>query len=139
MGDEFIHKIDKSQIPVCKILGVDIADVNMEWVLDFTKKNIKALSGDYCCVSNVHTTVTAFKDEKYCSVQNGGIFALPDGGPLSSLGRKRGHAGMRRVTGPDFMKEIFLLSEKNGYRHFFYGSTQETLNKLKNNLLRDYP
>ena len=75
--------VDKTQIPTCNIMGVNIAAINMEWLLDFTDKNIKDLSGDYMCVSNVHTTVTSFDDPDYCAVQNGGIMAIPDGGPLS--------------------------------------------------------
>ena len=56
--EKYIHKVDKSLIPVCNILGVDIAALDMDWLLDFTGKHIKELSGDYLCVSNVHTTVT---------------------------------------------------------------------------------
>ena len=37
------------------------------------------------------------------------------------------------------MPEIFKLSEKAGYRHFFYGSTEKTLNLLKHNLMKEYP
>ena len=55
----FAHRIDKKSIPVCSILGVELAAINMPWLLDFTDRNLKDLSGDYICVSNVHTTVTA--------------------------------------------------------------------------------
>ena len=131
--------IDKSLIPTCNIMNVNIAAVNMPWLIEFTKKNIKELSGNYMCVSNVHTTVMSYDDEKYCAVQNGGIMAIPDGGPLSSVGRKRGFSEMRRTTGPDYMKEILKISNKEGYRHFFYGSTEETLKKLQKTLNRSYP
>ena len=130
--------IDKSLIPTCNIMGVNIAAVNMPWLIEFTKKNIKELSGNYMCVSNVHTTVMSYDDAKYCAVQNGGIMAIPDGGPLSSVGRKRGFSEMRRTTGPDYMKEILKISNKEGYRHFFYGSTEETLKKLQRTLKRSY-
>lgn len=130
--------IDKSLIPTCNIMGVDIAAVNMPWLIEFTKKNIKELSGNYMCVSNVHTTVMSYDDAKYCAVQNGGIMAIPDGGPLSSVGRRRGFSEMRRTTGPDYMKEILKISNKEGYRHFFYGSTEETLKKLQRTLKRSY-
>jgi N-acetylglucosaminyldiphosphoundecaprenol N-acetyl-beta-D-mannosaminyltransferase len=46
---------------------------------------------------------------------------------------------MKRTSGPDYMGEIFRLSKENGYRHFFYGSKEDTLNKLRENLERDYP
>ena len=68
---EYTHKVDKSKIPVCNILGVNIAAIDMDWLLDFTDKHIKELSGDYMCVSNVHTTVTAYEDRSYYVISLG--------------------------------------------------------------------
>lgn len=135
---KFTHAIDKSIIPICPILGVNIAAINMEWLLDFTKKNVKELSGDYITVANVHTTVTAYEDEEYRAIQNGGIMAIPDGGPLSLLGRKRGYGNMIRTTGPSYMEKILKLSGKYGWRNYFYGSTDETLEKLKKTIDKDF-
>ena len=139
MADKVVYDIDKAQIPVCKIMGVNIAAVNMEWLIDFTKKHIKQLSGNYICVSNVHTTVMSYDDSDYCAIQNGGILAIPDGGPLSSVGRKRGFSNMKRTTGPDYMKEILKISAEEGFRHYFYGSTEKTLDKLKRIIEKKYP
>lgn len=137
--ENFNRRVDKSKIPICKIMGVNIAAINMNWLIEFTKKNIKDLSGDYMCVSNVHTTVIAYENPEYMDIQNSGIMAIPDGGPLSSVGRKRGFEHMKRTTGPSYMEEIFRISEEQGYRHFFYGSTEETLSNLKKELLGKYP
>lgn len=138
-SNTFCRKIDKSQIPTCNIMGVNIAAINMEWLLEFTDKNIRDLSGDYMCVSNVHTTVTSYEEADYRAVQNGGIMAIPDGGPLSSVGRKRGYEKMERTTGPSYMGEILKISAEKGYRHYFYGSTEETLEKLYKALTENYP
>ena len=54
---EYTHKVDKSKIPTCNILGVDIAAIDMEWLLDYLINNIHDLSGDYICV---------FKCTHYC-------------------------------------------------------------------------
>ena len=136
---EFIRKVDKTRIPTCNILGVNIAAINMNWLIEYINENIKSLAGDYICVSNVHTTVTSYEDEEYCAVQNGGIMAIPDGGPLSSVGQKRGYKDMARTTGPSLMGEIFKISAEKGYRHYFYGSTEVTLEKLKEKLMENYP
>jgi len=133
------HKVDKNRISTCNIMGVNIAAIDMDWLIRFTEKNVKVLSGDYMCVSNVHTTVISYENSEYRKIQNGGIMAIPDGGPLASVGRMRGFKGMSRTTGPSYMKEVFKISEKNGYRHYFYGSTQETLDKLKSYLEDEYP
>ena len=139
MNKAFVSKVDKSMIPTCRIMGVNLAAIDMPWLIKFTKKYIKELSGDYMCVSNVHTTVMSYGDPTYCAVQNGGIMAIPDGGPLSSVGRKRGFSEMKRTTGPDYMKEMLKISAKEGYRHYFYGSTEDTLEKLEETIRKDYP
>ena len=136
---EYIRKIDKSSIPTCNILGVNIAAINMEWLLKYLNENIDDIKGDYICVSNVHTTVTSYEDASYCAVQNGGLMAIPDGGPLSTVGQKRGYKNMSRTTGPGLMGEVFKISAEKGYRHYFYGSKEETLDMLRQKLNQNYP
>lgn len=46
---------------------------------------------------------------------------------------------MERITGPDYMARILEISAEKGYRHYFYGSTQKTLDKLRQRLVKDYP
>lgn len=135
----FVHAVNKENIPICPILGVKVAAIDMPWLVEFTRENLRALGGDYICVSNVHTTVTAWENPAYLAVQNGGILAIPDGGPLSSTGRKRGFADMRRVTGPDYMRQMLSMGQQLHWRHFFYGSTPETLEKLRGVLTDKYP
>ena len=98
---------ERHPFPVCNILGVNIAVTNMEKTVSYLCSHLSELSGSYVCVSNVHTTVTAYEDESYRAVQNGAALALPDGKPLSLTSRKRGFAEAERVTGPDLMGEIF--------------------------------
>ena len=111
-NSSYNRKLDKTQIPVCNILGVNIAAIDMRWIMRYIKNNIKDLSGDYICVSNVHTTVTSYNNPEYCAIQNGALMATPDGGPLSTVGRRRGYENMARITGPSLMDEIFKISVK---------------------------
>ena len=46
---------------------------------------------------------------------------------------------MQRTTGPDYMGEIFKVSVEKGYKHFFYGSSEETIEKLRKELTERYP
>lgn len=128
-----------TDIPICRILGVNIAAVNMEWVLDYITENLTELSGNYICVSNVHTTVMSYEKKEYRDIQNRGIMAVPDGAPLAAICRKRGFGQAGRIAGPSLMEEIFKLSGRYGYRHYFYGSTSDTLEKLKEKLSEKYP
>lgn len=128
-----------SAVTTYEIMGVHIAVTDMPGTLALIEQHLADWSGHYICVSNVHTTVTAYEDEAYRKVQNGAVMALPDGGPLSKYCRKRGYPDARRVTGPDLMKNILSLSAEKGWRHYFYGSTQETLDLLRKKVEERYP
>lgn len=130
---------DRQPFPTCSILKVNIAVTDMKKTVSYLEEHLPELSGSYICVSNVHTTVTAYDDESYRAVQNGALMALPDGKPLSLTSRKRGFPDADRVTGPDLMEEIFRISAAHGWRHYFYGSTDETLDALRKALEEKYP
>ncbi|MDE5823350.1 MAG: WecB/TagA/CpsF family glycosyltransferase [Lachnospiraceae bacterium] len=123
----------------CKILKTKINVTSMPDTLAYIEKHIDALRGSYICVSNVHTTVMSYENEHYRMVQNSAAMALPDGAPLSKYSRMLGFRNAERVTGPDLMVELFRISGKKGYRHFFYGSTQQTLDDMRTALQRNFP
>ena len=103
----------------CTILKTNINVINMDQTIAYLSTYLEQLRGKYICVSNVHTTVMAFRDAEYRKVQNSAAMALPDGKPLSIVSRRRGFTQARRVPGPDLMPRIFELSKEKGYRHYF--------------------
>lgn len=127
------------QMQTCNILKVNVTVTNMKHTVEMIDSSLEEMRGHYICASNVHTTVMAYEDPTYLKVQNQAIMALPDGKPLSVIERKRGFKEAEKVSGPDLMPAIMALSEKKGYTHFFYGSDEETLERLKENLLERFP
>ena len=123
----------------CEILKTNINVTNMTDTLQYLTGNLESLRGKYICISNVHTTVMSYEDEAYRKIQNSAAMVLPDGKPLSVVSKFRGYREAQKVSGPDLMPEMFQLSEEKGYTHYFYGSTEETLYKLKEALLARYP
>lgn len=121
------------------IIGSNISITNMECLIKDIQKKIESKETDYICVSNVHTTVTARNDEYYRNIINSSFMSVPDGMPLVWVGRKRGYKDMGRTAGPEIMERIFEISNMKNYKHYFYGSTKETLEKMKENLLNRYP
>lgn len=128
-----------TELNYSSILGTKINITDMEKTVSYIEQHLDELKGHYICVSNVHTTVTAYRDGEYREVQNNAAMNIPDGKPLSIVQRHTGFKEAGRVPGPDLMPEIFRLSEKKGYRHYFYGSRQETLDALKVKLAEEYP
>ena len=65
------------------ILGTKINVTDMDKTVRYIEEHLEELKGQYICVSNVHTTVTAYRDPQYREVQNGAALNIPDGKPLS--------------------------------------------------------
>lgn len=123
----------------CTILNTNINVTNMDDVLVLLINSLEEIRGNYVCVANVHTTVMAFRDESYRKIQNESWMTLPDGKPLSIVSRRRGYIEAERVPGPDLMPRVFEMSNGKGYRHFFYGSTEDTLSMLRKRIEEKYP
>ncbi len=120
------------------VIGVPISAVNMDIVVDNIFEDPEATRGQYICVSNAHSTVIAHDDPDYYRVQAESFMSVPDGKPLSMIGKKQ-FPEMDRVTGADLMRRIFEESKDRDLRHFFYGDHQEVLDEMKKALLREYP
>lgn len=120
------------------VIDIPITATNMNDFLEMLTEHFDEFRGNYICVSNAHTCVMAHEDPAYWTVQASSIASLPDGKPLSVIGRKAAPT-MGRVTGPDLMREVFSISKKMGWKHYFYGNEQKNLDVLQAALERDYP
>lgn len=133
-----LHLVELGFVNTVDIMGVHISVTDMSKTVALIQAQLEEWRGKYICVANVHTTVTAHEDADYRKIQNRAVIALPDGGPLSKYSRDRGYAEAQRVTGPDLMRNILEISAENGWRHYFYGGTQQTLDILKIKLAESY-
>ncbi|MFR5633724.1 MAG: WecB/TagA/CpsF family glycosyltransferase [Monoglobales bacterium] len=127
------------EIERIKIIGIDISVVNFDSAQKNLFDNFGEARGHYICAANVHTTVTAHENENYRKVQNSSFMTLPDGKPLSVVGKKRGKSSMGRVTGPDFLEAVLRRTETTEMKHYFYGTTQENLDSFILVVKQTYP
>ena len=130
--------MEDSRLRRVGIIDVPITATNMNDFLAVISERLNETRGEYVCVSNAHTCVMAHDDPLYWEVQANSVASIPDGKPLSLVGRHE-VPSMDRVTGPDLMREIFAISAEHGWRHYFYGNHQANLDALRDALLRDYP
>lgn len=127
--------------PVANInlLGVRISALNLP---EAAWRIIQAVHrGDrgYVCVCGAHGLVDCQADPDLKRVFNEAYLATPDGMPLVWELHRRGHSHAGRVYGPDLMLELFDQGQQLGLRHYLYGATPETLEKLQRGLLRKSP
>jgi len=119
------------------ILDCKISASNPQLAIAVIGSQIKSGNGGYVCFSNVHTVVTSKKNTSLRESTNKSFLSLPDGKPLSVYAKLKGYSDVEQVAGPDFMP--LCIKEFPDARHYFYGSTQLTLDKLKENLILRFP
>lgn len=121
------------------ILNVGISTIDMNDVCSLVEDAISKRQKKYICVCPVSTIMECKRNEKVLRSVNCADLVTPDGMPVVWLGRLRGYNNIRRVYGPELMQEICAVSVKNGYKNYFYGSSADVLNKLRDKLSKKYP
>jgi N-acetylglucosaminyldiphosphoundecaprenol N-acetyl-beta-D-mannosaminyltransferase len=93
----------------------------------------------YVCICNVHSVVTATLDEQLQAALNQADMATPDGMPVAWALRRLGFATQERINGPDLMWRYLSEAERANQIVYFYGSTPETIEKLRARLDIAFP
>ena len=98
-------------------------------------------SREYVCVTGVHGIIESRFDPHSLRAiwHNAADLVTPDGVPLVWLNWWYGKRFVSRVYGPDLMLAACRRGEPEGWRHFFYGTTDSTLTKLIGRLRSVFP
>jgi N-acetylglucosaminyldiphosphoundecaprenol N-acetyl-beta-D-mannosaminyltransferase len=121
------------------VLGVGIHAVSLPEALASLEQVIRARERGYVCVSNVHTVMECQYDPYFRRAVNEALLAVPDGMPLVWIARRLGYPLPDRVYGPDLMLSLCERSAQQGYRNFFYGGSEDTLERLVARLSERFP
>ncbi len=85
-----------------------------------------------------HPTVEARRDPGYRQILNRGALNVPDGMPVAWAARLFG-SKTERLAGTDAMVLAASWGVDRGLRHYLYGGTPETLERLERRLEQAYP
>jgi len=125
--------------PLAHVLGVDIDAVNMESAIAHIVAFLRESRRGYVCVAGVHGVLEARRSSQVAEAYVASELNIPDGTPLTWVGRLQGHSTMECVTGPDLMLEIFRRPEFAHVAHFLYGGVEGVAAELRDRLKRDFP
>ncbi len=121
------------------ILGVRVSAVNMNLAMRLADQWISSGKPGYACVTAVHGVMEAQDDPSYLGILNNAVLNVPDGMPITWVGRFQGYGEMNRVFGPDFMLTLCKLSLERGYRNFLYGGQPGVAEQLRATLELRFP
>lgn len=116
-----------------------ISRVNQKTALEYIKKSINNGKSGYICVSNARVAKQSNYDDEFCKIQNSSLLTVPDGKPLVWIAHNKGYRDVGQVAGNELFHGLLEMSGKNGFTHYFYGGTPDTIEKMKYRLGKDYP
>lgn len=109
---------------------------------DFIEK-IKLLAiaekSSYVCVANVHMLVETHWSKSFSRIVNTADIVTPDGMPLVWALRLLHNYKQDRVAGMDLLPDLLRLSEREQIPVYFYGGTDELMDKTKDFLRLHHP
>jgi exopolysaccharide biosynthesis WecB/TagA/CpsF family protein len=122
------------------VLGVGVHAVDYEFAVERIMESAKA--GRRCTVSAlaVHGVMTGALDSKHRYRLNHLDLVTPDGQPVRWALNLLHGAGLRdTVCGPVLTGMLCAEAARQGVTVYFYGSAEETLERLRKNLNERYP
>ncbi len=120
---------DNAFPPKSPVVGIPISMTSYDEVLSTVaaRPSDSALVVSVC---NVHSVMSARRDERLGSVIANSEIATPDGVPLVWALRWTARPEQERVYGPELMRRALVDEAGHGLNHFLYGSSDETLAAL---------
>lgn len=90
-------------------------------------------------VVNASKVVHAQKDEQLRNAINNSDLVNIDGQGVVWALKLMGHKVQERVAGCDLFQDLIALCEQKGYKPFFFGATQEVLEKMLATFMQRHP
>jgi N-acetylglucosaminyldiphosphoundecaprenol N-acetyl-beta-D-mannosaminyltransferase len=127
--------------PSTNILGSkvhEIEDYEKAFLILLNEFSIPDRVG-FVTVNNVHTIIEGVKDKNYNGAINNSFLSFADGKPLSFYAKLKGKKNISRIFGPTLFEKVLDYGQEKDIKHFFFGSSVETQNKMISNINNKYP
>jgi N-acetylglucosaminyldiphosphoundecaprenol N-acetyl-beta-D-mannosaminyltransferase len=121
------------------ILGVGIDAVDLPMAIKRVEAWIDTRNPSYAIFRDAHGVMLCRHDARLRRIHKRAGLVGADGMPLVWLVRWQNYKSVRRVYGPDFMTEFCRSTSQKRYRHFFYGATLGTIERLVARLREQVP
>jgi N-acetylglucosaminyldiphosphoundecaprenol N-acetyl-beta-D-mannosaminyltransferase len=121
------------------VLGIGVHPIDLQksaWIL---QRRIQEKRKGYVCLAGVHGVMEAQRNPHLKAILAEALLVVPDGMPTVWMGHMQGFCAMQRVFGPDLMIDIISRSEFRNCVHFFCGGEPGVADKLKANILEQFP
>lgn len=99
----------------------------------------KARISSFVCVANVHMVIETWQNSKFAAAVNNADLVTPDGMPLVKCLKLFYGLNQERVAGMELMPDLIAECEMKGLSVFFYGTTDEVLDRISQRIKTEHP
>jgi N-acetylglucosaminyldiphosphoundecaprenol N-acetyl-beta-D-mannosaminyltransferase len=127
--DVFDIKLPQNQLdrPIesFRVGGVKISAVDRQRAIEEFYRLVSDHAGGYITATSAHGIVEAQSDRHLTAIIGGAQMTLPDGMPISWIGKLKA-APVERCSGSDFFCNVVRDPRAARLRHYFYGGQEDT-------------
>lgn len=98
-----------------------------------------AKRSEYACLANVHMLIEAYRHKEFAHIISNATIITPDGKPLAWALKILYGIKQDRVAGVDLLHDLLWEACNKNIPVYFYGGTEDILDKTKDFLKAHYP
>ncbi|MDH3601113.1 MAG: WecB/TagA/CpsF family glycosyltransferase [Candidatus Tectomicrobia bacterium] len=121
------------------ILGIQVTPISSTEVVSQVDQWIQAKQKHYICLCPNYSIMMSQKYPKFRQALNQATITTADGRAVAWACKFHGYGNAKQVRGTDLTRLVCGMSAQKGLSNFFYGGTEELLEKLVRNLHQQYP
>lgn len=122
-----------------RIISLDICNISFRDAMQKVIALAKNYQPSYVCFANAHMIVEAHNDERFKEQVNGAEMVVADGNPVARASNWLYGIKQERIAGMNFMPSVLREANQLSLSVFFYGSSEEVLEKLRVTISQEYP
>lgn len=124
---------------IVDILGVSFADTTRRQLIDKLDQHITQNEKKFIVTANPEIVIRANQDENYMQDIKKADYVTADGIGVVKAAGLLNTPLPERVAGFEVMLDLLIRANENRYKVYFIGAAEETLQKMMENVKRDYP
>lgn len=106
------------------VLGVDVSAVTLEGAVDAVEAAIREGRSEHVCVCSVNMVLSSREDDELRRALDAAGLVVPDGFPITKVGRLRARRPVGRVRGADLTRAICRRAAREGHSVYLHGGAE---------------
>lgn len=127
------------KVPTVHIFGIPFSKMSMQDTVNYLIEQIENHNQQHVITANPIMVMTAMKNKKYKQMMHSADLIVPDGAGVVWAAGYANEPVAERVAGIELIHELFKYGEKQHWKVFLLGTSQEVIETAAEKLQLQYP